>query len=198
MNKPNPLGGVVYRATCQIDNRIYIGQTTNLLRRIEDHLRCAQRKDCLHFFHDAIMEFGFENFVWDVIGEGRRKQLLDLEYWYILELDTYYPNGYNDPYSWFYYSKAEKMRLIEIEYDVYFSRQPPRPILPSVLISARRLIEQNGFLTIDMVARRNHHQPHEVDRHWFAVMKILNLTMNKSRWKDSLPEYDKQWIRKPS
>lgn len=55
----------IYKATNLIDGKIYIGQTNNLERRIREH-RSHVVKDGGPF-HDAIRQFGFHNFRFDIL-----------------------------------------------------------------------------------------------------------------------------------
>lgn len=84
----------IYKATNKINGKSYIGQTTNYKNRIWQHRRCYEKEDCK--FHDAIKEFGFDNFEWEVIETCERKEEADnLERKYI-ELFDSYRNGYNE------------------------------------------------------------------------------------------------------
>lgn len=84
----------IYKATNKINGKSYIGQTINYKNRLWQHRRCYEKEDCK--FHDAIKEFGFDNFEWEVIETCERKEEADnLERKYI-ELFDSYRNGYNE------------------------------------------------------------------------------------------------------
>ena len=84
----------IYKATNKINGKSYIGQTINYKNRLWQHRRCYEKEDCK--FHDAIKEFGFDNFEWEVIETCERKEEADnLERKYI-ELFNSYRNGYNE------------------------------------------------------------------------------------------------------
>lgn len=56
--------GVVYKITCKISNKSYIGATTNSINiRWNAHTSCARRKKSgAIIFHSAINKYGTENF----------------------------------------------------------------------------------------------------------------------------------------
>lgn len=57
----------IYKYTNKITGEVYIGQTVNIKRRQYEHKRC--RGGCKRF-HDAIKEYGYENFELDILLEG--------------------------------------------------------------------------------------------------------------------------------
>lgn len=84
----------IYKATNKVNGKSYIGQTVNYRSRVWQHKRCYEKEDCK--FHDAIKEFGFDNFEWQILEtcESKEKAKI-LEYKYI-ELYDSYRNGYNE------------------------------------------------------------------------------------------------------
>lgn len=84
----------IYKATNKINGKSYIGQTVDYKSRVWQHMRCYEKEDCK--FHDAIKEFGSDNFDWEVLETCNGKEKAnDLERKYI-ELFNSYRNGYND------------------------------------------------------------------------------------------------------
>ena len=84
----------IYKATNKINGKSYIGQTVDYKTRLWQHRRCYEKEDCK--FHDAIKEFGFDNFEWEVVETCESKEEANnLERKYI-ELYNSYRNGYND------------------------------------------------------------------------------------------------------
>lgn len=84
----------IYKATNKINGKSYIGQTVDYRRRLWQHRRCYEKEDCK--FHDAIKEFGFDNFECEIIGTCTNKNEAEkLERKYI-ELYGSYRNGYNE------------------------------------------------------------------------------------------------------
>lgn len=84
----------IYKATNKINGKSYIGQTVDYKSRVWQHMRCYEKEDCK--FHDAIKEFGSDNFDWEVLETCNGKEKAnDLERKYI-EVFNSYRNGYND------------------------------------------------------------------------------------------------------
>lgn len=82
----------IYKFTNKINGKSYIGQSKNIERRYKEH----KTKKCENtLFHNAINEYGFENFDFSVIEICDAKELNDKEIYYIKEFNTLFPNGYN-------------------------------------------------------------------------------------------------------
>ena len=96
----------IYLIRNLINNKIYIGQSVDIKRRIQEHLRSAQPdkysikslKDSKTHIHLAMQKYGINNFSVDIIElTNDRKQLDDLEKKWILLLRSNNPNiGYNE------------------------------------------------------------------------------------------------------
>lgn len=86
----------IYKATNKVNGKIYIGRTTNLDRRIEEHHSDARNGSKMKF-HDAIREFGQGKFVWEVIETtNTKRKARSLENGYIVSLESYKEaKGYN-------------------------------------------------------------------------------------------------------
>lgn len=83
--------GVIYKATCLISNRAYIGQTKRTLdKRRKEH---EQMKGD-YSFHKALKKYGLDNFVWEIIEECPDDQLDSREIYWVNYYNTYY-EGYN-------------------------------------------------------------------------------------------------------
>lgn len=84
----------VYKAKNKINGKIYIGQTVNFKERIWQHQRCYEKEDCK--FHDAIKEFGFDNFEWEILKTFCTKKEAEESEKYFIEFYNSYRDGYNE------------------------------------------------------------------------------------------------------
>jgi len=83
--------GVIYGLELLLDNRIYIGQSRNMRKRINAH-----KSGKTSFIDKAIQEYGWQNFVCVVLEECYSQDALDeAEKRWILRLSTIFPNGFN-------------------------------------------------------------------------------------------------------
>lgn len=69
---------LIYQAINTINNKIYIGQTSNLKKRIYDHIRASKHKKDNMTFHKAIRKYGIDNFKWEVIYKCEDKLVLNV------------------------------------------------------------------------------------------------------------------------
>lgn len=94
---------LIYKVTNKINGCIYIGQTTLTLQerryKHEQESLNAYRKTVK--FHNALLKYGFDNFVWEVIKECSTQEELDyFEKYYIQYYDSCNKNnGYNLKYG---------------------------------------------------------------------------------------------------
>jgi group I intron endonuclease len=92
--------GIVYKITNIINGMIYVGQTTKTLKQrwtehVYDSLGKRRRKHN-SYLHLAIEKYGKENFRAEVLNSCFDKNSLDaVECFYIKNLNTVRPNGYN-------------------------------------------------------------------------------------------------------
>ena len=90
---------IIYKATNLINNKIYIGQTTNSLEyRKNQHFRearCDKRKNT--YFHNAINKYGENNFDFIVIDSAESIDELNEKerYWISYYNSTNKDKGYN-------------------------------------------------------------------------------------------------------
>lgn len=94
---------IIYKATNLINNKIYIGQTTESLEtRIGKHWRKAKseysRGLTSVYFHNALLKYGLENFKWEVIDTANNiDELNDKEIYWIDKLQAQIKGiGYNE------------------------------------------------------------------------------------------------------
>lgn len=87
---------IIYKATNKINQKSYIGQTTQRLgQRISEHRNRLNRGDRDHKFYLAMKKYGFDSFEWTIIAIARTSKGLDKsEVAFIKFFDTF-DNGYN-------------------------------------------------------------------------------------------------------
>lgn len=83
----------IYMFTNKVNGQSYVGQSTNIARRYKEHKTRKQEEQT--YFHDAIRQFGFENFSFQILEECSVSDLNEREKYYIKKYQTRYPNGYN-------------------------------------------------------------------------------------------------------
>ena len=89
--------GIIYKVTCLVNSKVYIGQTIySLDRRRRCHLeRLNKEVKYRPMFHKALLKHGIENFTWEIIERCETKLELDeMEFHYIMQYDSF-KNGYN-------------------------------------------------------------------------------------------------------
>ena len=85
----------IYKITNLINGKIYIGQSKDPIRRWKEHKWDALNPNCKEnsAIHDAFLKYGIDNFEFTIIGWFENYN--EKEKYYIKELNTLYPNGYN-------------------------------------------------------------------------------------------------------
>lgn len=74
----NKLFGIIYKAICITNGKVYIGQTTRTLNeRKKAHEYRAFKGDRRSAFQVALLEEGFENFFWESIATAETQEELD-------------------------------------------------------------------------------------------------------------------------
>lgn len=87
------MDGIIYKATCKTTGLCYIGQTTKPLKqRAKEHW--YSRKDGTKF-HNALLEYGRNDFTWETIDTCDISKLDDRENYWISYYDSY-ENGLNE------------------------------------------------------------------------------------------------------
>ena len=95
----------IYLIKNLVNNKIYIGQSVDIKRRIQEHLRSAQPekyakksgRDSKTHLHLAMKKYGIENFSVNILQICEKENLDALEKKWILLLNSDDPNsGYNE------------------------------------------------------------------------------------------------------
>lgn len=88
----------IYLIKNNINNKCYIGQSINIMRRWWEHKARAFNcnNNCYNKpLYNAIRKYGIENFSIEILEECSEEQLNEKEYYYIQKNNTLVPNGYN-------------------------------------------------------------------------------------------------------
>lgn len=88
--------GYIYKITCIINNKIYIGQTTkNINVRFNEHCRDSKKFD--YPLYRSMRKYGIENFIIELIEECSINELNDRECYWIKFYDSvaWHNKGYN-------------------------------------------------------------------------------------------------------
>jgi len=85
--------GYIYKIENTVDNKVYIGQTT---QDLEIRWRCHRKKSSnCRYLKSAIQKYGIDNFEFKLVCITFDSQLDDMEKEYIEQYDCLAPNGYN-------------------------------------------------------------------------------------------------------
>ena len=89
--------GLIYKITNTLNNKVYIGQTTQSLEhRWQAHLRAANANVPHFALQKAINKYGSENFICEIVEDNiDEKNLNAREKYWIQKYDSHGLNGYN-------------------------------------------------------------------------------------------------------
>lgn len=86
----------IYCVTNKLNNKSYIGQSVNVEKRWKDHTDNLNYSYKKFAFQNAIVKYGPDNFIWQVIEEFETlDECNDAEEFYVAYFNTLAPNGYN-------------------------------------------------------------------------------------------------------
>ena len=117
----------IYKFENKITHQCYIGQTNDLEERKYKHYRHFLNKRCDTKFYKAVLEYGVENFSYEILQRGifTAEELNKLEIQYIAQYNSYF-NGYNSTKGGHYIppnkgaKKLNKNLLQQIKDDIKF------------------------------------------------------------------------------
>lgn len=89
--------GVIYKISNNINDKVYIGQTTDPINRWSVHKMSYKIKDrSANIMYDDMRKYGIDKFKFEIICKCYNKEeLKEKEMCYSKEYNSIYPNGYN-------------------------------------------------------------------------------------------------------
>lgn len=96
----------IYKITNKINNKVYIGQSTNIFNRWNEHRYKAKTED--KPLYKAFKRYGIENFTFEIIEECPIIKLNEREIYWIKYYDSY-NHGYNLTPGGDYSSKTQRI-----------------------------------------------------------------------------------------
>lgn len=84
----------IYKITNLINNMKYIGQSTWIEMRFNEHKNMSSHYTCRYLWN-AFDKYGVDNFSFEILEECNENELQKRERYWIEKLNTLYPNGYN-------------------------------------------------------------------------------------------------------
>lgn len=91
VNMPAGISGI-YKITNTVNNKCYIGKSSDVRKRIVSHLGLI---DSDRILYKAFRKYGLESFTAEVVVTGDEAELAELEVLVIEECKSFMPNGYN-------------------------------------------------------------------------------------------------------
>ena len=117
--------GGIYKITCKINNKCYIGKSMNIFKRWETHILCNEETK----LQKDIKKYGIENFTFEILElADKDNKIINCEEYYIEKYDAI-NNGYNTKHGSFkldvnYFCDNDKEYLVKFENEeniLYFS-----------------------------------------------------------------------------
>lgn len=88
----------IYKITCNINNKVYIGQSVQIEQRFKNHIINYNNKNLKDYntkFYRALRKYGIENFNFEIIEKLGSTDLLDEREIYWISFYDSFKNGYN-------------------------------------------------------------------------------------------------------
>lgn len=107
--------GYIYKLTCTIIGKVYVGKTIDINRRMMQHSKITPKYS--HHLANAIKKYGIDNFKEEIIFEVEDRAVLNAEKSYIKQYDSY-RNGYNSTIggegtNGFHWLESSKKKILE-------------------------------------------------------------------------------------
>ena len=101
----------IYKITNKINGNSYIGQSSNIENRIQQHFFYYEHENSV--LHSAIKKYGGKNFSWEILEECSLDELNEKEKYWIKYYDTHH-NGYNCTSGGQKISNRNKNQILQI------------------------------------------------------------------------------------
>lgn len=85
----------IYKIVNLVNGKIYVGQSINIQKRWYQHKSDYNKEGGCPILYAAIRKYGIENFSFEVIEECSLELLDEREKYWISQMNTLNPNGYN-------------------------------------------------------------------------------------------------------
>ena len=102
----------IYKITNKLNNCSYIGQSSNLENRMQQHFFYYNCEKSV--LHTAIKQYGAKNFTWEILEICSLEELDEKEKYWINYYKTY-ENGYNRTIGGQYGSNQSKYKIIQVD-----------------------------------------------------------------------------------
>ena len=83
----------IYKITNKLNGKCYIGQSTNIEYRFEEHKKYKNRSSV--YLHNSIKKYGEDNFNFEIIELCEEENLAGRAIYWIKFYNSIFPNGYN-------------------------------------------------------------------------------------------------------
>jgi len=92
-----PATYTIYKVTNLVNNKVYVGFTSNFKRRKQEHLREVRYGKRNYPLYNALRAYGLDYFTWEVLYQSKDQEhtLTVIEPKLIKEHNAYVPHGYN-------------------------------------------------------------------------------------------------------
>jgi len=86
----------IYKITCTANGKVYIGQSTNVSRRLTSHkYNLKNNKHTNTPLQNSFNKYGLKAFTWEPIEYCKKEVLTEREYYWMNKLSSMVPTGFN-------------------------------------------------------------------------------------------------------